>query len=60
MFGLAPMAFFPGNSSAMVAPIGTTLFGGLASSTVITLFFVPVLYSLFHGKDKAKEASNEN
>jgi HAE1 family hydrophobic/amphiphilic exporter-1 len=58
MMGLAPMAFFPGKSSAMVAPIGTAIFGGLASATFITLFFVPVLYSLFHNKQKEKQLEN--
>jgi HAE1 family hydrophobic/amphiphilic exporter-1 len=51
MLGLAPMAFLPGNSSEMTAPIGLAVFGGLASATVITLFFIPVLYSLVNGKE---------
>jgi HAE1 family hydrophobic/amphiphilic exporter-1 len=51
MLGLSPMAFFPGKSSMMTAPIGLAVFGGLASATVITLFFIPVMYSLIHGKD---------
>jgi HAE1 family hydrophobic/amphiphilic exporter-1 len=46
MLGLAPMAFFPGKSASMTAPIGLAVFGGLASATVITLFFIPVMYSL--------------
>jgi HAE1 family hydrophobic/amphiphilic exporter-1 len=50
MLGLAPMAFFPGKSSGMTSPIGLAVFGGLASATVITLFFVPVLYSLVNGR----------
>jgi HAE1 family hydrophobic/amphiphilic exporter-1 len=50
MLGLAPMAFFPGKSSKMTAPIGLAVFGGLASATLITLFFIPVLYSLINGK----------
>jgi HAE1 family hydrophobic/amphiphilic exporter-1 len=49
MVGLAPMAFFPGQSSGMTSPIGLAIFGGLASATVITLFFIPVLYSLVNG-----------
>ena len=52
MLGLAPMAFFPGSSSRITAPIGLVVFGGLASATVITLIFIPVLYSLFHGKKR--------
>jgi HAE1 family hydrophobic/amphiphilic exporter-1 len=48
MLGLAPMAFFPGTSSRITSPIGLVVFGGLASATVITLVFIPVLYSLVH------------
>jgi HAE1 family hydrophobic/amphiphilic exporter-1 len=57
MLGLAPMAFLPGKSSKLVAPIGLAIFGGLASATIITLFFIPVMYSLLHGgkKEKANE-----
>jgi HAE1 family hydrophobic/amphiphilic exporter-1 len=58
MLGLAPMAFFPGKSSQMTAPIGLAVFGGLASATVITLFFIPVMYSLLH-KNKT-EKNDEN
>ncbi|MFP3090742.1 efflux RND transporter permease subunit [Treponema sp. TIM-1] len=58
MLGLAPMAFFPGKSSMMTAPIGLAVFGGLASATVITLFFIPVIYSLINSK--RKETKNEN
>jgi HAE1 family hydrophobic/amphiphilic exporter-1 len=54
MLGLAPMAFFPGKSSGMTAPIGLAVFGGLASATVITLFFIPVLYSLVNAKQREK------
>jgi HAE1 family hydrophobic/amphiphilic exporter-1 len=52
--GLAPMAFFPGKSSSMTAPIGLAVFGGLASATFITLFFIPVMYSLVNAKQREK------
>jgi HAE1 family hydrophobic/amphiphilic exporter-1 len=55
MLGLAPMAFFPGSSSSITSPIGLVVFGGLASATFITLFFIPVLYSLFHNKQKEQK-----
>jgi HAE1 family hydrophobic/amphiphilic exporter-1 len=42
------MAFFPGKSATMIQPIGLTVIGGLMSSTLITLFFIPVLYSLIN------------
>ena len=45
ILGLVPLAFFPGNSAGFIQPIGLTVIGGLVSSTFITLFFIPVLYS---------------
>jgi HAE1 family hydrophobic/amphiphilic exporter-1 len=48
ILGLIPMAFFPGESSQMIQPIGLTVIGGLSSSTFMTLFFIPVLYSFIH------------
>jgi HAE1 family hydrophobic/amphiphilic exporter-1 len=63
LLGMFPMAFFPSANSQMLQPIGLSVFGGLASSTLITLFFIPVLYSIvndkFGGKPKKsrKEAS---
>jgi HAE1 family hydrophobic/amphiphilic exporter-1 len=48
ILGLIPMSFFPGKSAAMIQPIGLTVIGGLVSSTFITLFFIPVLYSLIN------------
>jgi HAE1 family hydrophobic/amphiphilic exporter-1 len=52
------MAFFPGESSMMTAPIGLVIFGGLASATVITLFFIPVMYSCINRQKE--EAKYEN
>lgn len=52
LLGMFPMAFFPSANSMMLQPIGLCVFGGLASSTVITLFFIPVLYSLINEKRK--------
>jgi HAE1 family hydrophobic/amphiphilic exporter-1 len=46
ILGMVPMAFFPGASATMTQPIGLAVIGGLSSSTVITLFFIPVMYSL--------------
>jgi HAE1 family hydrophobic/amphiphilic exporter-1 len=52
ILGLVPMAFFPGESAMMIQPIGLTTIGGLVSATFITLFFIPVVYSLFNRKTK--------
>ena len=40
----------------MVQPIGVAVVGGLLSSTFVTLFFIPVLYSLVM-KEKKHEKS---
>jgi HAE1 family hydrophobic/amphiphilic exporter-1 len=50
ILGLIPMAFFGGSNAMMIQPIGLTVVGGLASSTLITLFFIPVMYTLFNKK----------
>jgi HAE1 family hydrophobic/amphiphilic exporter-1 len=52
ILGMVPMAFFPGASSSMTQPIGLVVIGGLSSSTVITLFFIPVMYSLVNRQGK--------
>jgi HAE1 family hydrophobic/amphiphilic exporter-1 len=58
ILGLIPMAFFPGKSATMIQPIGLTVIGGLVSSTLITLFFIPVLYSLINERRRNKKAAN--
>lgn len=46
ILGTLPMCFQTEGSAAMVQPIGLAIVGGLTSSTFVTLFFIPVLYSL--------------
>jgi HAE1 family hydrophobic/amphiphilic exporter-1 len=47
IFGLAPMAFGKGQASEVWNPIGLTVMGGMLVSTLVTLVFVPTLYSIF-------------
>jgi HAE1 family hydrophobic/amphiphilic exporter-1 len=54
ILGLIPMSFFPGESSTMIQPIGLTVIGGLTSSTLITLFFIPVMYSFINERKMKK------
>lgn len=44
IFGLVPMALLGG---AMWSPMAVVIMGGLAIGSILTLGFVPVLYSLF-------------
>ena len=55
ILGMIPMCFASSGSAAMVQPIGVAVVGGLTSSTFITLFFIPVLYSLVMRKRKASK-----
>lgn len=55
ILAMIPMVSMGGSSTDMVRPIGLTVIGGLTSNTIITLFLVPVLYSLLHRKDRKKE-----
>jgi len=56
ILGLVPMAFFPGEGTEMVAPIGKTVLGGLSFGTLMTLFLMPVVYGIIN-KDSDKRAA---
>jgi HAE1 family hydrophobic/amphiphilic exporter-1 len=46
MLGMLPLAMGIGEGSEIQAPMATAVIGGLMTSTVLTLFVVPVVYSL--------------
>ncbi len=46
VFGLAPLVLFRGAGSELYRGLGSVVLGGLAVSTVFTLFLVPTLFSL--------------
>jgi len=54
IFALTPMALSKGEGSEMWSPLGVSVIGGLFVSTVITLIFVPTLYSIFEERIKGK------
>lgn len=54
ILGMVPMAFFGDANSSMTQPIGLCVIGGLATSTLVTLFIIPVLYSLFNERKNKK------
>jgi HAE1 family hydrophobic/amphiphilic exporter-1 len=45
--GLVPMAIGIGEGAEMQAPLARVVIGGLLTSTMITLVFVPAMYTLF-------------
>jgi multidrug efflux pump subunit AcrB len=48
IIGMAPMAIEPGQNS----PLGRAVIGGLLFATFATLVFVPVVFSIAHGREK--------
>lgn len=59
VLALLPMAFFPGEGSEMVAPIGKSVLGGLSFGTLMTLFFMPVMYFIFNRRSDERRLKAE-
>ncbi len=65
ILGMLPMALSLGSGSEQNAPLGRAVIGGLFAATVMTLFVVPAVYSIFsrnvvgkHQRDAEIEAIN--
>lgn len=56
LVGLMPLALSNGEGSESWQPLGVTMIGGLSVSTLITLLFIPTLYSVFETRLKKKAA----
>jgi multidrug efflux pump subunit AcrB len=50
IIGMLPMALGVGEGGEQNAPLGRAVIGGLAVATVATLFLVPAVFSIFHGR----------
>jgi HAE1 family hydrophobic/amphiphilic exporter-1 len=62
VLGMLPLALGMGDGSEVQAPMATVVIGGLLTSTILTLFVVPAVYSLlddvvliYRRKEKAHE-----
>ena len=61
VLGLIPMAIGIGEGGEAQAPLARAVVGGMISSTLITLVFIPVVYSYFEEKSrKRKVETNQN
>ena len=65
ILGMLPMALSLGSGSEQNAPLGRAVIGGLFAATMMTLFVVPAVYSIFgrdvigkHQRDAEIEAIN--
>jgi multidrug efflux pump subunit AcrB len=52
IIGMVPMALGMGEGGEQNAPLGRAVIGGLLFATVATLFFVPTVFSVVHGRRK--------
>jgi multidrug efflux pump subunit AcrB len=50
IIGMIPMALGLGDGGEQNAPLGRAVIGGLMFATVATLFFVPTVFSIIHGR----------
>jgi len=59
VIGLIPLALGLGEGGEAQAPMARVVIGGLVSSTLITLVFVPVVYSIFERRSPAGMSPSE-
>jgi multidrug efflux pump subunit AcrB len=53
IIGMVPMSLGLGEGGEQNAPLGRAVIGGLLLATLATLFFVPAIFSLIHGRRRA-------
>jgi multidrug efflux pump subunit AcrB len=54
IIGMVPMALGLGEGGEQNAPLGRAVIGGLAMATAATLFFVPTIFCLLHGRERRR------
>jgi multidrug efflux pump subunit AcrB len=59
IIGMIPMALGLGDGGEQNAPLGRAVIGGLIFATIATLFFVPTVFSIIHGRGSARVHSPE-
>jgi len=59
VLGMIPMALGTGAGGEQNAPLGRAVMGGLIVATVVTLFIVPVIYSIFRKSEPQRHKLDE-
>jgi multidrug efflux pump subunit AcrB len=57
IIGMVPMALGLGDGGEQNAPLGRAVIGGLVFATVATLFFVPAVFAIIHGRSGVPHAA---
>jgi multidrug efflux pump subunit AcrB len=57
IIGMVPMSLGLGEGGEQNAPLGRAVIGGLIVATIATLFFVPCVFSLIHGRRSRAQVS---
>jgi hydrophobic/amphiphilic exporter-1 (mainly G- bacteria), HAE1 family len=58
ILGVVPLVFATGAGEKGRHSVGTTVFGGMVMSTILNLFFIPVLYLIIEGwRERGKKAA---
>jgi CzcA family heavy metal efflux pump len=60
IIGMVPMALGFGEGGEQNAPLGRAVIGGLLFATVATLFFVPSVFTIIHGRRQARLQSEQS
>ena len=55
IIGMLPMALGLGEGGEQNAPLARAVIGGLTVATFATLFFVPLMFTLIHGRDAKRQ-----
>jgi CzcA family heavy metal efflux pump len=59
IIGMVPMALGFGEGGEQNAPLGRAVIGGLLFATVATLFFVPSVFAMVHGRREARRERDQ-
>jgi multidrug efflux pump subunit AcrB len=60
IIGMVPMALGFGEGGEQNAPLGRAVIGGLLFATAATLFFVPSVFAMLHGRHTIRETVQDS